>query len=307
MRALAALDRWWLAPGSPGILATLRIVVGTFALGYLVSRLANFRSVASFGEHQFEPVGLFRAAGDPLPGAAWDALIGVAIASGVLFVIGFRYRASGLLFAVTLLAVTTYRNSWGQIFHVENLLVLHVLVLAVAPAADALSVDARGRTGAEESQRYGWPVRLMCLLTVLAYFVAGFAKLDAAGLDWAIGDTLRNQVAYDNLRKDVLGDVHSPLGGWLVKHGWLFPPLAVATLLVELGAPLAMFTRAWARAWALAAWLFHVGILALMAIVFPYQLLGVAFLPFLGADLGKLARGIHSRSVAVASSALTRT
>ena len=132
------------------------------------------------------------------------------------------------------------------------------------------------------------PVWLMCLTTVLVYLVAGYTKLDSAGLDWALGDTLRNQVAYDNLRKDVLGDVHSPLGGWLVRYGGVFPPLAVATLLIELGAPVAMLGRAWARWWALAAWGFHVGILALMAIVFPYQLLGFAFLPFLGPDLTRL-------------------
>jgi hypothetical protein len=38
------------------------------------------------------------------------------------------------VFALLLLWVTTYRNSWGQVFHTENLMVLHV-VLAVSPAA----------------------------------------------------------------------------------------------------------------------------------------------------------------------------
>ena len=35
-----------------------------------------------------------------------------------------------------------------------------------------------------------------------------------------------------------------------------------------------------AKLWALSAWLFHVGILAVMAILFPYPLAGVAFAPF---------------------------
>ena len=49
----------------------------------------------------------------------------------------------------------------------------------------------------------------------------------------------------------------------------------------KLGAPIALFGGRIARVWALTAWLFHLGVLALMNIVFPYPLLGVAFLPLL--------------------------
>jgi hypothetical protein len=55
----------------------------------------------------------------------------------------------------------------------------------------------------------------------------------------------------------------------------------MATLLVELGAPVALLTGRWRTCWVVAAWGFHVGVLALMAISFPYQLTGVAFASFL--------------------------
>ncbi|HSG82424.1 MAG TPA: hypothetical protein VLC48_09245, partial [Gemmatimonadota bacterium] len=97
-------------------------------------------------------------------------------------------------------------------------------------------------------------------------------------------DSLRNLVAFDNLRKIELGDAHSPLGGMLVGHAWLFPPLAVFTLAVELGAPLALLGGRIARIWALLAWGFHVGVVAVMAIVFSYPLLGVAFAPFFAVE-----------------------
>ena len=38
--------------------------------------------------------------------------------------------------------MTTYRSSFGMIFHTENLWVVHVALLATAPAADAWSIDA---------------------------------------------------------------------------------------------------------------------------------------------------------------------
>jgi hypothetical protein len=123
-------------------------------------------------------------------------------------------------------------------------------------------------------------VRLAAVAVVLAYVLAGIAKLRVGGLDWLDGDTLRHLVANDNLRKALLGDSYSPIGTHLVGQAWLFPPLAVVTVVVELGAVVALGGGRWRTAWVAAAWLFHVGVLALMAIVFPYQLAGVAFAPF---------------------------
>jgi hypothetical protein len=64
-----------------------------------------------------------------------------------------------------------------------------------------------------------------------------------------------------------------------VRYGWLFPPFAIATVLVELGAPIALLSRRWRGPWAVAAWAFHVGIAALMWISFPYPLVGLAYAP----------------------------
>jgi hypothetical protein len=276
----AAVDRWWYAPAPAARLAALRLAVGCFALGYLVVRWPNLVSYAMFDDRRFAPVGVVSLVGEPVAGDLARLLVAAAVVCGVAFVAGWRYRISGPLFALLLLWVTTYRNSFGQVFHTEDLMVLHVLILALAPAADAWSLDARRKETPADSGWYGWAVQLMCLVTVLTYFVTGETKLRNAGLDWVTSDSLRNYVAYDNLRKSELGDVHSPLASLFLSHAWLFHPLAVFTLAVELGAPLAMLGNRVARVWAAAAWGFHLGVLALMAIVFPYPLLGVAFAPF---------------------------
>jgi len=52
---------------------------------------------------------------------------------------------SGPLFALLFALVTSYRSSFSMIYHSENLMVWHVLVLGLAPSADAWSWDARGR------------------------------------------------------------------------------------------------------------------------------------------------------------------
>ena len=277
----ARVDRYWRAPAPAARLATLRIIIGGFALGYVLVRAPNLGSYAGVPEEQFSPVGVTAILSEPLPGIAVALLPLVAALAGLAFVVGWRYQVSGPIFALLLLWVTTYRNSWGQIFHTENLLVMHVLVLALSPAAAAISLDARHRDVVPgEDGRYGWPIRLMCLITVMTYFVTGQTKLRNAGLDWVTTDSLRNYVAYDNLRKAELADTHSLIGAELVAHAWLFKPLALFTLAVEIGAPLAMLGGRVSRAWAAAAWCFHLGVLALMAIVFPYPILGAAYAPF---------------------------
>lgn len=279
---IGRLERFWYAPAPARRLAMLRILVGGYALAYLVVRFNHLVSVSDMTPQQWKPVGPVMLLAAPLPAALVVALVVLAVLLGVAFVAGARFRLTGPAFAAVLLWVTSYRNSWSMVFHTENLMVLHVLVLALSPAAAALSLDARGRPspGDAPRARYGWAIRLMCAVTVTTYFIAGWSKLHNAGLGWVTSDTLRVYVAYDNLRKVELGAGYSWIGTALAQHGWLFPPMAAMSLLVELGAPLALLHPRVGRLWCGAAWSFHLGVVVLMAIVFHYPLAGVAYVSF---------------------------
>ena len=248
---------------------------------YLVVRLPHFADLTRLDASRWDPPGILTPLASP-PGAVLVAvLLAAAVGTGIAYSIGWRFRATGPAFALCLLAVLTYRTSWGNLFHTDNLLVLHVLVVGLAPAADAWSVDAGGRPEpVEDDVHYGFPLRLAAVITVLTYVVTGVAKIRYAGADWLSGDTLLHQIAFDNARKEVLGDDSSPLAAALVGHPGLFRPLGLLTLVVELGAPLALLGRRWAAWWSGAAWAFHAGIVALMWIAFPYPLSLVAFAPF---------------------------
>jgi hypothetical protein len=289
-------------------LAALRLVLGSGALVYAIVRAGDFAEVARHSARQFAPVGPVAVLGQPLPGAIVIALVVLTIALGLAFVAGWRFRITGPAFAAALLWVTSYRNSWSMVFHTENLMVLHVLVLGCSRAADAWALDARGRPAPAEHWRYGWPIELLCRVTVATYFIAGLTKLRNAGLGWVTSDTLRNFVAYDNLRKVELGDLYSPLGVFMVRFDGLFPPLAAVSLLVELGSPLALVHRRIAVVWCALAWSFHVGVLAVMWIVFHYPLLGLAYASFFPLErvlvrVPWFARAVASRGSASAASA----
>lgn len=277
---MTRVDRWLLAPAPPTRLASVRILVAAYCTIFLIARFGSYWSSLSLPRRQWEPVGPLWFLDEPLPlGIARLILLGT-IVIGAAATIGWRWRFTGPAFAVGFLVVATLRMSWGHVIHTENLAVLHLLVIGWASgAADAWSVDARqqSRPPTEPTYRYGVPLRLMAVILVITYVLAGWMKLRNGGSDWLTGDVLRNQIAYDNLRKELLGSPHSPVGGWVVQFGWPFHPIAWVTVLVELGAPLALLGGRIRTLWALSAWAFHVGILVLMAISFPYPLTGVAY------------------------------
>jgi hypothetical protein len=270
---------WWDEPAPAARLACLRLAIGAFAVVYLIVRSRNLVSVAEFSPAEFTPVGVVSMLAAPLPAAWVYAIQCLAVLSGLAFVVGAGFRLVAPLFALLLLWVTSYRSSWGMIFHTDNLLVLHVLVLSLSPAADALSWDARRKAPNTELSRFGWPIRTMAILTVITYVLAGVAKLKLSDGQWLGGELLRAHIAYDNLRKIELGSGFSSVGVWFVKHPAVFGPLAVTTMLVELGAPLALFHRRIALVWCIAAWSFHIGVALLMSIAFLYPLSAIAFLP----------------------------
>lgn len=266
-------------------LAAFRVLTGGFAVTYLVLRFPYFLDLTDLDRGRWDPPGVLGPVASPPSAGLVAAVLLLAVITGGAYTAGWRYRWTGPVFALSLLAVLSYRNGWGHLFHNDNLLVLHVLVVGLAPAAEAWSLDARGRTEPAEEVRFGFPLRLAAVLTVVTYVVTGMAKLRYAGGDWLAGDTLLHQIAFDNARKNVLGDEYSPLAATVVGHPGLFRPMGALTILVELGAPIALLGRRWAAWWSASAWLFHVGIVALMWISFAYPLSFIAFAPFFRLEL----------------------
>jgi len=275
-----------LAPAPAERLASLRVLTGGFACAYLLFFSFEILAPLSFEGHRFRPVGVVSLLAAPLSRELVWLLYGVSLPLAAAFTTGFLYRFTAPAFALVLLFLSTYRNSWGMVFHTENLMVLHVAILAAAPSADAWSFDGASKVPSPAGdRRYAWAIATMSLVTVATYFVAGIAKLEISGMSWMSGDVLRAHVALDSLLKIELGSLHSFVGAWLVRFGPLFSPLALGTLALELGAPLALVGRRIGRVWVAFAWAFHAGVLVVMAIGFAYPLSGVAFASWLEPDV----------------------
>lgn len=277
------LEAWWLTPVSADRLAVVRICVGSLLLSTVLQRWGEVAGLDEDPMARFAPVGVLRLLSEPLPSAAVGAVQVSAIVLGILWTLGLAWRFVAPLCAAAFLVWATYGLSWGAISHDLHLLTLHVLVLALTPAACALSLDAR-RKGAPPAWTVAWSIRLLGLVTVLTYFLAGWSKIwTPAGFDWARGQNLLDQVAYAELVSAVYTPELEPSGAmsFLREHPWMLSAGATLTLVVELGAPLALLHRRLGYAWALGVFAMHLGILLVMRIRFPYPTYGLAFLSFL--------------------------
>ncbi|MEX0847074.1 MAG: hypothetical protein WD023_04775 [Ilumatobacteraceae bacterium] len=277
MRGAAVIDRWFMQPAPAVRLAVFRIMIGVFSATYLLARLPTLLAMGDETNLQWDPVGGLWWLATPLPQWAVRGAVFMTIALAVAFAAGVGFRMIGPAFAIALLFVTTYRSSGGQLLWFDNVLVLHALVIGCSRAADALRVGSSLPVG--ESPRYGWPLRAAAIITVVTYWMAGVAKLRYGGTAWLDGESLRNHVAYSATRLRVLGGTPSPLAEPMMMLDWMFTPLAVATLVIELGAPLALVVSRLRVPWVATVWCMHAAIAATMFVVFPYPLTLIAFAP----------------------------
>lgn len=177
------------------------------------------------------------------------------------------------------LYVMALPNNFGKTGHGDAVLVLAMFVMALSKCGDGWSMDALIRAWIRRDPRgsakpasgeYRWPVRMVWLLSAMVFFGAGVTKLRWSGLAWVTSDNLSNTIMqhyYGSISRTPSG-----LGLWVAQHKLLCKIIAGMTILIEIGFPLALFSKA-AR-WVLvpAMFLAQVGI---------YQLMGVLFLQFM--------------------------
>lgn len=260
-------------------LALLRIVVGTYALFFVIVRFPHLWNSTDYPSTRWESVGVLSPLSHPPASFITRSLVIIAIPVGFGYVLGWRYRITGPAFALLFLVITTFRFSWGSVLHTEHVVVVHVIIIGAASAHHAWAIETPVLNTRITPNSYHWAIETCAIATVIGYTVSGIAKLRYGGWNWLSGDVLRNQIAFDNLRKILLGDIHSPIAGWIIRNDAPLRVVAPLTVLFELFAPLALLHAVLRKIWVIGIWIFHVGVLALMAIVFPYQLTAIAYLP----------------------------
>lgn len=278
----ARAQRWrhfWFAPTRPTNLGVCRaLFCGLLLLLYWRYDFSLWTEVS----HVFwKPTGLFKYLHLPVLSAPVLVVLQIVWKGALaLSCIGLWTRVStavGFLLGAYLLGLP---HCFGKIHHNEGLVLCVLVVLAFSRCGDGWSVDrllgaARRGTDPPPSAEYTWPIRLVCVLLALVFFAAGIAKLRHSGPAWIASDNLALMLIQNHYHK-VRTD---PLTSWgldLAQYGWLCRLLAAATVLIEVGYPLALVSRT-------ARWVVVPG--ACLMLVGIRLLLGPAFEQFLMCSL----------------------
>lgn len=265
--------------------AVLRLGTGAFTIWNNLRRRSMFRKLHEQDASTFHPVGPVRVLRRPLPPRVANALFDAAQVTNVLATLGVAHRVTGPMNAALQLWTLSYRNSWGMIFHNDNMGLMHQMVLGTSRSADALSVDAliteKTLAPRRYDRAYGGIPTAMNIATCAVYFLSGVAKVRSPqGWKWAKGGTLRDHIAADAVRKEVFGTKAPQAAAGLYNAQKFFTIAGVGTLIIELGAPLSMLNPRCGQLFSIAAWGMHVGIRYVMGIKFTYNTSGVSYLPY---------------------------
>jgi len=255
----AKLNKTWFEAIPPERLALLRIITGCYSLWYLLSRFEMLQEIVK-NTDAFKPIGILSWMTKPVSTEFFFVVLVTLVLLNLLYIWGWKFRIIGPLFSAIMVIFFTYRNCWSMIYHNRNAMVLQIFILGLVASADALSLDTwmskrKGGKPKESNWRYGWPIMLICAVTVSTYFLSGVAKIAGElAWSWASGSSMRSQVAVDMLRKSVLGAETSSVFPVLYKYTWLFMVMGLMTLVLELGSPFALVRKKVGMIWSIFTW-----------------------------------------------------
>lgn len=156
MSVLGVIDRFFRPAYPAKRLAALRILIGGFGGFYAAGLAIPLSSFARARPNDFSPMGPVALLSTQLPGWALYACVACAALASVPFTLGWRFRVTGPIFAAAFVWIASYRSSFGMVFHTENLLALHLVVLSLGDASAVWSLDARRRPNGAEPPACAW-------------------------------------------------------------------------------------------------------------------------------------------------------
>lgn len=238
-------NRFWFEPSPPTDLALSRLVFyGLLFAYYLPVSHVGWGSIPTSWR---EPIWIFERLHLPffsddvlrLMVAAWKASL-------LLSCVGFATRISTAVAFVLGAYLIGLPYNFGKTDHMTALVLFTLGIMALSWSGDAWSVDAflRRRFGRKPppapSGEYRWPVRAVWLTMALVFFAAGVAKLASGGLAW---------VTSEHFAISLVQQHYSPnpppvkWGLFVARTPWMAHTFAAAAILIELAAPLALFSR----------------------------------------------------------------
>lgn len=177
--------------------------------------------------------------------------------------------------AILFLMLAAYASSFGKVNHDRHMLLWTLIVLAAIP------------TRCFGSRRWGDRLQLVegvwraLFLVMVFYFLSGFWKLVAGGIQWSLDEP--NLFRLDAMPRQLAARLwqtrsESAVGDWLIDHPAVATPLLWAAVYLEAGSLVIPFRPALHRIWGVALIGLHIGIGLAMTIWFHSNFIVVGLL-----------------------------
>ena len=262
------LDDYFFRPVAPLNLGICRLLFFGLLFAYFLPQ--DFAVYGRVSESLLQPITAFRLFRIPILSPAALHLLEWVWKGSLLFCCtGLLTRLSTLTALVLGTYLLAVPQNVGRVFHDDAILVFVFLIMAVSRCGDACSIDRWfGKPAPSASGEYRWPIRAAWIVMAAVFFAAGFSKLNNAGLQWAFSDHMSTIL----IKQQYNSDPWSSWGLWIAARPWLAQTMAFSTLIIEVGYPLALFSRR-------ARWVFPPSMF--FAQIGIRVLMGPAFWPFL--------------------------
>lgn len=282
LRRLAGFLYGW---GPPHALCVLRILLGCYFLAFWLTSLPDvalhfsnegmafplFESPES-GIHGLQDL-IATLTQAPAPWVAWCGYI-FTVMLVVLFTIGLWTRTSLVLYLL-MFGYFYFVQIHARDTSFDRLVFIITGLLAMGRADAVYSIDSwrRRRRGLPSVEAIPlWPGRLITVQIAFMYFGAGAYKIMAE--PWCQGEML-----YYTL----MGNWASPRAFWVVRnfpYMGLFDVIVLATMIMEVYAPILLFHRRWQKVVFVWGVLFHVAIADFLNI-WPFMFMPLTYVLFL--------------------------
>jgi hypothetical protein len=257
--------RWWFAPEPPDNLGLCRLLFfGLLFAYYLPVSQGAWGSVPTSFRN---PIWLFDRL--HLPILHEQPLTFVSVAwkvSLLLSCVGLLTRVSTAVAFLLGFYLIGVPYNFGKTDHMTAIVVWTMGILALSHCGDAWSIDRRLRRRGSvvrppPSAEYRWPVRAVWVTMATVFFAAGMAKLIQGGPAWVFSEHM--EISLVQRHYDVNGVPSVTWGLWIAQHPWMARSMAAGSMLLELSAPLALFSRRMRRVlpWLLLAMQLGIGVL----------------------------------------------
>lgn len=130
----------------------------------------------------------------PVNSAIYSILVFVGIISCLFIIVGYKTRIFLIINGITIFYIMATPNFFGKLWH-EQIVIWISWFFVFSRCYDIFSIDSKlNNTAIVKSPDYTFPVRFVWISFGVIYFWAGFYKLWDGGFDWALSDSMINQI-----------------------------------------------------------------------------------------------------------------